>query len=125
MILDLLGFWATFVNSFIFPFSLMSPTLVDVMTITRLPINGEKLPTLFAISIEDLGIHFSKSGASYSKFLTTNAKSRSVVSDGEYHAFLLYWLCKYFVCNNFVTMVSEYSYYVVAIASSKSLAWLF
>ena len=86
----------------------MSPIFLDIVAITGLPIDREKLPTLFALLAEDLGVHFSKLGASYSSFFTINAKSKSAMSDGEHYTVLLYWLCKYFICINSISMVFEY-----------------
>ena len=119
---DFLGFWVTSINGFIFPFVVLSLTLLDITTITGLLFKGEELPALFSLSVGDLGIQFSKSEASYSVFLATNAKSKSFVSDGKHHTFMLYWLYKYFICTNSVAIVFDYSYYVAAIVSNKPLA---
>ena len=80
----------TSINGFVFPFAAMSPTLLDVIAIIRLPVEGAKVLTLFSLSTGDLGIQFSKSNASYSAFLTTNAKNKRLVYDGKNHTFLLY-----------------------------------
>ena len=77
-------------NWFMFPFTAMSPTLLNVTTITRLPVEGEKLTTLFSLLVGDLGIQFSKFNASYSTFLAANTKNKGLISDGEHHAFPLY-----------------------------------
>ena len=37
------------------------------------------------------------------------------MEDLEHIAFLLYWLCKFFICKSSVAMDSEFSYYVNAI----------
>ena len=111
----------TSMNGFIFPFATMSPTLLDATAIIRLPVEGEELPTLFKLSIGELGIQFSKSSASYLAFLAANAKKKGLVFNGEHHAFLFYWLCKYFICTNSVAIIFEYSYYVAVIVSSKPI----
>ena len=90
LMFSFLGFWATSINGFIFPFTTISPTLLDVVAIIGLPIKGEKLPALFSLLVGELGIQFSKLNASYSTFLTINVKSRGLVSNGEHYAFLLY-----------------------------------
>lgn len=102
--LDLLfvfaGFWSTPLNGFLFPFRMINPTLLDVATITGLPIIGEEPSSLHTTLVEDLKIMFSKSASSYASFLVTNKKKQEVVSDGEHNAFFLYWFCKYFICSN-------------------------
>ena len=116
LILSFLGFCAISINDFVFPFIMMSPTILDIMSIIGLPIDGYQLLTFFTLSTEGLGINFSKSGALYLAFLMTNAKSKGVMFDGKHHTFLLYWLCKYFVCTNSILMVIKYLYYILAIA---------
>ena len=101
----------------------MSPTLLDVIATTGLPVKGKELPILFSLLARDLGIQYSKSIASYLAFLTVNAKSKGLVSNDEHHAFLLYWLCKYFICMNSVAIIFEYSYYVAAIVFVGPLPW--
>ena len=72
--------------------------------------------------IENFGIHFSKLRALYLVFLTINAKSKGIMSNGKHYTFLLYWLCKYLIYTNFVAMVSKCSYYVLVITSDRPLA---
>ena len=115
-------FWTTSINGFGFPFGTMSLTLLKITTITGLPAKGEELLILFSLLARDLGIQISKSSALYSAFLVANAKNKGLVSNGKHHTFLLYWLCKYFICTNFVAIVSKYSYYMASIVSSRALA---
>ena len=98
---------------------------MDVVAITGLLVKGEELLALYSLLARDLGIQFSKSKASNSTFLAVNVKSKGLVFDGEHHAFLLYWLYKYFICINFVAIVSEYSYYVTVIVFGRPLALAF
>ena len=51
-----LGFWATFIYGFNFPFISMSLTLLDIMTITSLLVESKEILTLFSLLIKDLGI---------------------------------------------------------------------
>ena len=109
-------------NGFIFPFASMSFTLLDITTITSFPVKGKEISTLFSLFVEDLGIQFSKSSASYLAFLTDNTKNKGPISDREHHVFLFFWFCKYFIYTNSIAIVSEYSYYMETIISSKPLA---
>ena len=85
-----LGFWVTSINGFIFTFVTKSPMLQEVVVITRLSVDGDKLFTFFTLLIEELGIQFSKSRALYSAFLIANAKSKGIIFYVEHHAFVLY-----------------------------------
>ena len=88
-----------------FSFCYMSPTLLDVTDITRLLVDRDELLTFFTLLVDDLSIHFSKSRALHLAFFVTNVKWKGLMFDAGHHAFLLYWLSKYFIYINFVVMV--------------------
>ena len=90
LIFIFLGFWATSINGFIFPFATMSPTFLDVIASIGLLIEGEELSTLFSLLVGDLGKQLPKFEVLYLAFLATNAKNKGFVSDSEHHTFLLY-----------------------------------
>ena len=50
LMFNFLEFWANSISVFIFPFATMSLTLLDVVAITGLPIEGEELPALSSLS---------------------------------------------------------------------------
>lgn len=102
------GFWSTPLNGFVFSFSMLSPTLLDVAAITGLPLRGEEPSALHTTPIEDLKIKFSKITCSYTSFQGANEKHQGPVIDGEHNVFLLLWFCKYFICSNSVAVVQEF-----------------
>ena len=55
MFLAFLSFWNFTINTFVFPFGIMSPTLFDVATMLGLPIMGENIPAFYDEAFEDLG----------------------------------------------------------------------
>lgn len=118
----LFGFWNTYINSSVFPFGMMSPTLLDVAAITRLPLHGDEVRA-FSEAVEPMaGFKWSKPHCYYSNFITANSNSTGEVTDLEHHAFLLYWMCIYFICTNLVQIVAEVLNYVQLITSGRALA---
>lgn len=120
-----LGFCSISINGFIFPSGTLSPTLLDVAAITGLPISRNKIPSLHHLPCNALNIQFGKITAPYSNFISGNFKVRGNVSDIKHQAFILLWLCKFFLCTNLVAVVIEYSYYVIILGNCLALGSLF
>ena len=119
MFLTFLVFWKSAINTFVFPFGIMSPTLFDVATMLGLPIIGEDIPPFYDKDFEDLGCLISKENATYGKYMKEHKQKQGVVGKAEHNAFLFYWLCKFYICSKSLTMVNEFSYYVSVITSGK------
>ncbi|KAJ8534946.1 hypothetical protein K7X08_016674 [Anisodus acutangulus] len=86
-----LGYWSTTANTFVFPWGMMTPTLLDVTAILGLPILGAEAPVLGDIDVADLGIKVSKTSFGYGQFMAHNSRvSPLPVDDVEHHAFLLF-----------------------------------
>lgn len=75
LLFGFLSFWSYSVNGFILLSGVVSPILLDVVTITGLPIIGDDVPSLFELSFSALKVNFSKNTSSYSNFLAANAKT--------------------------------------------------
>ena len=119
MFLTFLGFWNSTISTFVFLCGIMSPTLFDVATMLGLPIIGEDIPTLHYEDFEDLGCLVYKEITSYSKYMEKHRRLQGAVNKTEHNAFIFFWLCKFFICSNSLATVNEYSYYMVAIISSR------
>jgi len=66
---SLLSFWAVDSNTFIFPWRVMTPTLLDIVSILGLSITRIEAPISHNTPIPFLGIAFLESVPDYVKFL--------------------------------------------------------
>ena len=102
-----LSFWNTLANAFCLPFDMMSPTLHDVAAIVDLLVDRDEVPSLHNILNTDLGF--------YSTFINTFNMGSDLIGENEHKAFLLFWVCKFFVCTSSIVIVAEFAPYVSAI----------
>ena len=121
MFLTFLGFWNTSINAFVFPFGIMSPSLLDIAIMLGLPITGEDLSSLYDEAFEELGCSVSKENSAYSRYMEIHRQIDGGVSQTEHHAFLFFWLCKFFLCSKSLSMVNEFSYFLSAIISGRQV----
>ena len=121
MFVALMGFWNTAINAFVFPFSIMSPSLFDVVVMLGLPIIGEDILSLYEERFEDLSCLVFKENSSYGKFMEEHKWEQGAISITERNVFIFFWLYKFFLCSKSLSMVNEFSYYVSAIISSRPM----
>jgi hypothetical protein len=87
-------FWSNGANTFLFGQGPMSPTLVDVYTITGLDVTGSVYPHKYKGSFRQVGV---RTGVGYKKYIQ-NYMSDSPLSEVEYRAFLNMWLYRFIFC---------------------------
>ena len=95
----------------------MSPTLLDVAAIVGLPIDGDKVPYLHDVLGTDLDFQGNKKKNTYFTFINTFNKGSDLMGETEHKAFILFWICQFFVCTSLVAVVAEFTLYVSAILS--------
>ena len=100
---------------------MMSPTLHDIMAITGLPLDGDKVSYLHDVLEIDLGFKVSKKNNAYSTFINTLNNGSGLVGETEHRAFLLFWICHFFFCTNSTVMVAKFTPYVLAVLSPSYL----
>ena len=81
-----LSFWNTSANAFCLPFCIMNPTLLDMVAIVGLPVDGDKVSYLHDVLGTDLGFQVNKKNNVYSTFNQVSGP----VSDMEHKAFLVF-----------------------------------
>ena len=54
-------------------------------------------------------------------FVNTFNRGCGPISETEHKAFLLFWICRFFVCTNSAAMVAEFTVYLLAILSRNYL----
>ncbi|XP_024172048.2 uncharacterized protein LOC112178068 [Rosa chinensis] len=145
MLAAALCFWASATNTMNLPLGYMSPTILDICTITGLsPIGIEinanhSLPTAFMDSFlppkhddkeEQMdATNESKRHRNYSTLYNTygvvdskESSERQPVKKYEHAAFLFYWLCKYVFCCKSGQCPRDYAAIAEALASGTKLA---
>lgn len=96
MLVSSLYFWENTYNNFHFPCGMMTPTLFDIATITRLKLTGETYdPNL----MDEDTIFFDTTKASFTTYIAYYHDKNSVeVSDQEPITFLALWLSHCVFC---------------------------
>ena len=102
-----LGVWNMSINAFILPFGMMSLTFHDVTTIVGLPVDGDKIPFLHDVLDSDLGFPVYKKNNAYSILINTFNRGNDPVGEIEHKAFLLFWICCFFICTSSMVVVGE------------------
>lgn len=87
-------FWSTSLNTFIFPWGMMTPIFLNVATIIGLPSGGKDVHSHLNYLVADHGYMFY---GAYSTFLNLSVRTEGKVSDAEHETFLMYFLSKYFL----------------------------
>ena len=101
--------------------SMISPTLHDVADITSLSVDGDEVLYLDDVLNTGLGFQVNKNNNAYSIYINTFNRGSGFVGDIEHRAFLLFWICCFFVCTSLVAVVAEFAPYVSAILSQSYL----
>lgn len=89
-------------NAFIFPWGILTPSLLDVAALLGLPGGGHDVHADSAIVGEEPSFI---SSLAFSNHLARNAKSGSPITEGEHYAFMLYFFNRYFYCPNSFAIV--------------------
>ncbi|RYR54991.1 hypothetical protein Ahy_A06g030247 [Arachis hypogaea] len=100
-----LYFWCPITNNFHFPYGMMGPTLMDILALIALPVDGEFVLRLIDYSEDDFDINFELN--SISNFIQIDMGSKGdPISDSENVAFLLLWLNSFVFCSKFLVLNS-------------------
>ena len=100
---------------------MMSPTLHDVLAITDLPVDGDEVSFLHNVLGTDLDFQVNKKNNAYSIFINAFNRGSSPVDETEHKEFLLFWICRFFICTSLVAVVAKFALYVSAILSRSYL----
>ena len=92
----------------------MSPTLLDVAAIISLLVDGDEVPYLHDVLGTDLGFQINKNNNAYSTLINTFNRGTGPINEIEHKAFLLVWICQFFVYISSVTVIAEFVPYVSA-----------
>ncbi|XP_062020879.1 uncharacterized protein LOC133737305 [Rosa rugosa] len=117
-----LCFWHTATNTFDFRFGQMSITLLDILTITGLPIDGEPYlhgqfdSDTFTSTMDQTG-RGAHSG-SYPRWLAYYRKERNATGG---IAFLEYWLCKFIFCTSSCKPTGAWTLLVTALYNGRRM----
>ena len=110
-----LGFYSTSANALCLPFNMIGLTLHDVAAITGLPVDGDEVLFLHDVLGTGMGFHVNKKNNAYSIYINTFKRGSGPVGDIEHRAFLLFWICYFFVCTSSMAILAEFTPYVSAI----------
>ena len=91
---------------------MMSPTLYDAVAIIGLAIDGDEIPFLHDVLGNDLGFQVNKKNNAYSNFINTFNRGSGVVGEIKHKAFLLFWICQFFICTSPIAVVVKFTPYV-------------
>ena len=121
LLYSFLSFWSVSANTFYLLFGIISPMLLNVVTIVGLPVDGGEVPYLHDVLGTDLGFKVNNKNNVYSTFINTFNKGNNLVGDLEHKAFLLFWIYRFFICTSSVAVVVEFAPYVLAILNQSYL----
>lgn len=116
-------FWSPSTNSLHLSFGMSSPNLLDMSALIGLRPDGEifSANTLVLNPADDFGLNFSKT-ASYSFYMENYNRKDGPVTDQEYIAFFLVWICKYLLCNRSLKIVKAHLRFAVFLAQDRPVA---
>ena len=100
----------------------MSVTLLDLVCITGLSPLGADVATN-SVNTSTSFHQLLDSDLSYGTFLNKYFKKEGEVTDEEYTAFLLYWLCKFLFCHPVIRVSKDFLYIASALAIGTKLAF--
>ena len=80
-----------------------------------MPVDRDEVPFLHDVLDNDLSIQINKKNNIYSTFINTFNKGSGPIGKIKHRAFLLFWICHFFVCASLVVVVGEFAPYVLAI----------
>ena len=115
LLYDFLSFWNTSMNAFCLLFGMMSLMLLDVAAIIGLPMDEDEVPFFHDALDNNLGFQINKNNNAYSTFINTFNKGSVPIGKIEHKAFLLFWICYFFVCTSSVVVVGEFALYILDI----------
>lgn len=107
VLLPLLGFWSSNFNTFIFPWGMITPTILDVAAITGLSAFGATVHPLKLL--EKVNFH--------------HIHARADVTDTGHTTFLMYFFCKYFYGTASAGVVQELQPFIALMTSGSVYAW--
>lgn len=87
-----------------FPWGMLTPTFLDVVTILKLPVGGTEVHTCPDFSNKDLVYEHDPS---FMSLLRCNSNTTGDVTNADHNAFLMYFFNKYFYNNNYFLVVKE------------------
>ena len=121
LLYNFLSFWNMSANVFCSLAGMIDPTLYDVVAITGLPVDGDEVLFLHDALDIDLGFQVNKKNNVDSIFMHTFIRGSGPVCDIKHQAFLLFWICHFFICTSLVAVVVEFGPYISAILSRSYL----
>ncbi|XP_019186399.1 PREDICTED: uncharacterized protein LOC109181101 [Ipomoea nil] len=117
-----LCFWSSSHNAFHFRFGMMSPTVVDIVSLTGLRPHGDEA---FALRNET-NYEFPRTEEgeeifAYGKFLEASVGKTGTVTEHEHVSFLIMWLSKFVFCDTSERISRKYAQLAFALATGKKL----
>jgi hypothetical protein len=84
-------FWSDALNCFLFGYSLMTPTLMDVVMITSLDIASSS-PSAYRLTEASFRLSFKSECTNWGAYLNQHVKTKGPVTEKEHTTFLNFWL---------------------------------
>lgn len=120
ILFPLIGFWSTSLNTFVFPWGMLTPTLLDVAAILGLPAGGKEVHAGSNFSTKNLAY---ESDSAFIYLLNWNFKTSGDVTDAENKTFLMYFFNKYFYNNNSFQVVNNTHPFIHLLLSNQGYSW--
>lgn len=120
VLVPLMWFWSTSLNTFCFPMGMLTPILLDVAAILGLPARGRKVHVDPNFPTD--GLVYEHDSA-FQNLLSWDVKKSCHVTDAEHQAFLMYFFNKYVYIINSFTVIKELHPFVCMLLSYQGYSW--
>nr|GLL36383.1 uncharacterized protein LOC109181101 [Ipomoea trifida] len=123
-----LCFWSGSHNAFHFRFGMMSPTVIDIVSLTGFRPHGDEAFAVRSCGANDTNNYVfprTKEGEeilAYGKFFEASVGKTGVVTENEHVSFLIMWLSKFVFCDTSERISRKYTQLAFALANGKKLA---
>ena len=121
LLYSFLSFWNISANAFCLSLGMISPMLFDVATIVVLPVDGDEMLYLHDAFGTDLGFQVNKKNNAYFTFINTFNMVSGLIGETKHKAFLLFWICRFFISTSSIVIVAKFTSYVLPILSQSYL----